>query len=426
MGLSAVTYSGTPAPGSGGVYREDVSVFPTAGGAYLHEFLTLIVQEAPAFTSASQVTLQPGAATSFQVKTFGYPAPTLSLTGTLPPGLSFTPATGLIGGAIQANSGGAYKVVITAKNAIGPDATQTLTISVNQAPVFTSVATATFTAGQSNSFTVTTTGYPGVHLQQSNFGASGRPGGVAFSGDTTTNSGKLSGNPAIASLGEFTWDFIADTGNAQATQNFTLFIKGGPTIAWNPAPLLFGNPLGAGQLNATAALQGVGAVPGTFVYSPPAGTILTPGNQLVTVTFTPTDSTKFFVESEQVQVNVTFSPTLPFALTATPVFSRDAGNNLIATVTVANTGSSSVDHVVLTAAPAMGPLQPVAISPATLDLGTLGSGNTATFVLTYPSDLVGLAIGPSGTPTTFSFSAEYISGSNPPGPINASVNLNLP
>jgi hypothetical protein len=39
---------------------------------------------------------------------------------------------------------------------------------------------------------------------------------------------------------------------------------------------------------------------------------------------------------------------------------------------------------------------------------------------------VGLAIGPPGTPTTFSFSAEYISGNNPPGTVNSSVNLSLP
>ncbi|NUR55026.1 MAG: hypothetical protein HOQ29_11305, partial [Acidobacteria bacterium] len=42
-----------------------------------------------------------------------------------------------------------------------------------------------------------------------------------------------------------------------------------PTIAWsNPVPIAYGTPLGAAQLNATAN------VPGAFVYSPAAGTVL--------------------------------------------------------------------------------------------------------------------------------------------------------
>ena len=57
------------------------------------------------------------------------------------------------------------------------------------------------------------------------------------------------------------------------------------TITWaNPAAILAGTPLGATQLKATAN------VAGTFVYTPPAGTILPAGpNQPLSVAFTPTD-----------------------------------------------------------------------------------------------------------------------------------------
>ena len=61
--------------------------------------------------------------------------------------------------------------------------------------------------------------------------------------------------------------------------------SGVTTITWaNPAAILAGTPLGATQLKATAN------VAGTFVYTPPAGTILPAGpNQPLSVAFTPTD-----------------------------------------------------------------------------------------------------------------------------------------
>src|SRR5207248_993025 len=62
-----------------------------------------------------------------------------------------------------------------------------------------------------------------------------------------------------------------------------------PTITWNnPADITYGTALGASQLNATAN------VPGTFAYSPAAGTILGAGpNQTLSVTFTPTDTVSY-------------------------------------------------------------------------------------------------------------------------------------
>ena len=56
------------------------------------------------------------------------------------------------------------------------------------------------------------------------------------------------------------------------------------TITWpSPAAITFGTPLSATQLDATES------VAGTFVYTPPAGTILPAGNNTLSVTFTPTN-----------------------------------------------------------------------------------------------------------------------------------------
>ena len=59
-----------------------------------------------------------------------------------------------------------------------------------------------------------------------------------------------------------------------------------PTIAWaNPTSIIYGTALSSTQLDATAN------VPGTFTYSPAAGTVLTAGDgQTLSVSFVPSDT----------------------------------------------------------------------------------------------------------------------------------------
>ena len=73
-----------------------------------------------------------------------------------------------------------------------------------------------------------------------------------------------------------------------------------PTITW-PAPsdITYGDALSATELNATAS------VPGTFVYTPAAGEMLTAGNQKLSVTFTPTDLADYTTAQASVTLNVT-------------------------------------------------------------------------------------------------------------------------
>ena len=61
-----------------------------------------------------------------------------------------------------------------------------------------------------------------------------------------------------------------------------------PTIAWaTPPPFQSGQALSSAQLDATSS------VPGTFVYSPAAGTVMNAGVQTLRVLFTPTDATDY-------------------------------------------------------------------------------------------------------------------------------------
>ena len=66
-------------------------------------------------------------------------------------------------------------------------------------------------------------------------------------------------------------------------------LKATPTITWaTPADIVYGTALSATQLNATAS------VPGTFVYTPPAGDRAEAGAaQTLSVTFTPTDAANY-------------------------------------------------------------------------------------------------------------------------------------
>src|SRR5207247_2051260 len=73
-----------------------------------------------------------------------------------------------------------------------------------------------------------------------------------------------------------------------------------PTITWsNPADITYGTALSGTQLNATAS------VPGTFTYTPAAGTVLAFGaNQNLHVAFVPTDTTNYGNASKDVKINV--------------------------------------------------------------------------------------------------------------------------
>jgi probable HAF family extracellular repeat protein len=89
-----------------------------------------------------------------------------------------------------------------------------------------------------------------------------------------------------------------------------------PVVSWNtPAAISYGTLLGAAQLNATAN------VPGTFVYSPAAGTMLSAGsNQILSVAFTPTDANYTAVPATTVSINV---------LKGTPVVSWNAPADIV-------------------------------------------------------------------------------------------------
>jgi gliding motility-associated-like protein len=99
----------------------------------------------------------------------------------------------------------------------------------------------------------------------------------------------------------FTPTDAANFNSVPTTQvQITVNTKDNPVITWaNPASVMYGTTLSGVQLNATAN------VPGTFVYTPAAGTLLNAGtNQTLSVNFIPTDGVNYNSVSKSVQITV--------------------------------------------------------------------------------------------------------------------------
>jgi uncharacterized repeat protein (TIGR01451 family) len=117
-----------------------------------------------------------------------------------------------------------------------------------------------------------------------------------------------------------------------------------PEVTWPaPAPITYGTPLDAIQLNASASR------PGSFAYSPPVGTVLPAGaGQLLSVTFTPTDVVAYDAVTVQVAIDV-----LPVVSTTTLTSSENPGLStrpLVLTATIdapvgSGTASGSVQFL---------------------------------------------------------------------------------
>ena len=98
---------------------------------------------------------------------------------------------------------------------------------------------------------------------------------------------------------------LTDAAGGQTSTRFTVTVnvpapKLIPEILWaSPAPIVYGTLLGPLQLNATAT------VPGTFAYTPAAGTKLNAGDSTLSITFTPEDSENYQSATKTVLLTVT-------------------------------------------------------------------------------------------------------------------------
>ena len=163
--------------------------------------------------------------------------------------------------------------------------------------------------------------------------------------------------------------------------------KATPTVTWpTPASINAGTPLSSTQLDASAS------VPGTFVYSPSAGTVLTAGNQTLTTTFTPTD---------QVDYN-SASASVVLAVKAAPSFTLGASSGSL----TVNPGKTGTDTIIVTGQNGFN-------SSVTLSASGLPSGVTVAYGAnpTTGSSVLTFTASTSAAIGTYSITVKGISGS---------------
>ena len=116
--------------------------------------------------------------------------------------------------------------------------------------------------------------------------------------------------------GQVTATVSSVTFSSNVTAQDNVIFQQAPQIRWTtPAPIVYGTPLGAAQLDASSP------VAGSFSYSPAAGTVLNVGQQTLTAVFTPTDTTDYITATASVILNVVpVSPTITLSTSANPVF----------------------------------------------------------------------------------------------------------
>ncbi len=229
----------------------------------------------PTFTSQASATFTAGQANSFTVTATG--TPLFSATG-LPTWATLNSTTGVLSGNPPNSTGLPYPITLTASNGISPDATQSFSIVVQEAPAIVNAPLSALTGiNTSFNFSYQTTGFPAPTFSL----MSGQlPPGIVLS-----SAGVFSGAPTQTGIYPGSVRATNGVGNA-ATQNFTITVDQTPAITNKPlsAMVTAGGPysfsfLASGYPAPTFSLTS-GSLPPGLTLSPTgalSGTPTTPG-----------------------------------------------------------------------------------------------------------------------------------------------------
>ena len=274
-----ITVAGTPAPGTGGTYQVDLtatnSVDTTTAG------FTLTVNQPPVITSVAAATFTRGSAGSFQFTSTGFPAATVSVTGTLPDGVTLGTSSGgslTISGTPTEH--GVFPLTITATNGIGTAATQSFTLTVLGAPVFGATPDRTAQTGVATSFAVSTSALPIAELS-----ATGLPAGLTAT-DNEDGTITVAGTPAPGTGGTYQVDLTATNSVDTTTAGFTLTVNQPPAITSVAAATFTRGSAGSFQFTSTGFPAATVAVTGAL---PDGVTLGTSSGGSLTISGTPTE-----------------------------------------------------------------------------------------------------------------------------------------
>jgi sugar lactone lactonase YvrE len=343
----------------------------------------------------------------------------------LPAGLSLDSTTGALSGTPTAVAS-AVTVTVTATDSgsgsSGVQVQKSYTLTVVAGTVTVNwIPPSSITYGTTLATVLTATATEGASTVPGTFAYTAKlnPGGAANTVTAAT----------VLTAGTYTLTATftpADTTDysTPAPVNGTLTItQATPLITWaTPAPITYGTPLSATQLDATST------VAGNFVYTPIAGTVLSVGaGQTLSVTLNPTDATDYASATATVTINVVgAAPTItfqvsnqtygngPFAVTATSnsagafAYSVVSGPAMIAGNTVTLTGAGSVtlqasetaagNYTAGAAQTTIVVAKQASQTTVTTNSPSIGPGQSATLTATVTPAVLG---SPGGTVTFF-------------------------
>jgi large repetitive protein len=228
-GNGTATLAGTAAAGTAGSYPINLTASNGVGTPATQSFTLTVTKasSAPAITSAPAATETFGVPFSFPVTTTGYPAPKISRTGALPPGVTLTDngdGTATISGTPSRAAVGVYPVTLITRNSAGT-ATQAFTLTVTKAPVLKSIPPTAINVGTPLNLTITARGYSTPAFTES--GA--LPTGLGFI-DNGNGTATIAGTPAPDSGGRYQITVTATNQLGTTSQAFTLQVDQPPAI----------------------------------------------------------------------------------------------------------------------------------------------------------------------------------------------------
>ena len=263
-------------------------------------------------SATSATTMNPGASCSIPVTYSPSTASTETATLTLSLAGNATETIGLSGALIPTTTQ-LQMVPSTAQSGVP------LATTVQVTPAFGSTSSLTGTVSITDTYTAPGASSPTVVTYTSN--AVNSPVITLNGAGTHTLAASYSGDPD-------------HSGSATPSYPVTVTLQI-PVIIWmTPAPMTLGSALTTtSQLDASVAPGVTGPVPaGALNYTPPAGTLVnTLGSNVLSVTFTPTDSLDFAGASDTVDVSVTKA--VPSISVVTPTATYGASETIVITVT---------------------------------------------------------------------------------------------
>ena len=268
----------------------------------------------------------------------------LDATANVPGSFAYNPSAGTV---LNAGTNTLSVTFIPGDTVDYNSATDTVHLAVSRAPLTVTASNASRTYGQTNpAFTGTITG-----LQN------GDNITATYSCSATTNSpvGTYAITPSLVDPQDRQTNYIVTPSNGTLTVTMAA-----PVLSWaTPAAITYGTALGPSQLDASAN------VPGSFAYTPSAGTVLNTGTSALSVLFTPSNTADYTSASDG--VNLAVSPA-PLTVTASNASQPYGQANPVFTGAI--TGLQNGDNITATyscSATSKSPPGTYAITPALVD-----------------------------------------------------------